>query len=46
VMVSGALSGYLTTRIGGSDPAVFSKVIVVMSAIAFSLALLSARRRR
>ena len=45
VMVSGALSGYLTTRIGGSDPAVFSKVIVVMSAIAFSLALLSARRR-
>ncbi len=42
VMVSGALSGYLTTRIGGSDPAVFSRVVVVMAAITFSLAVWSA----
>ncbi len=43
VMISGALSGYLTTRIGGSDPAVFSRVVVVMSAIALVLALLTVR---
>jgi len=45
VMVSGAVSGYLTTRIGGSDPEVFSRIIIAMSAIALSLALLAARRR-
>jgi len=46
VMISGALSGYLTTRIGGSDPAVFSGVVAVMSAIALVLALLTLLGRR
>lgn len=45
VMISGALSGYLTTKIGGSDPAVFSRVVVVMSVIALVLALLTVALR-
>jgi DHA1 family bicyclomycin/chloramphenicol resistance-like MFS transporter len=45
VMISGALAGYQTTRIGGSSPATFSLVVLVMAALAFVIALAAARRR-
>jgi DHA1 family bicyclomycin/chloramphenicol resistance-like MFS transporter len=45
-MVAGALSGYETTRIGGSSPRTFALVVVVMGTLAFALALGAARRHR
>jgi len=47
-MISGALSGYLTTRIGGTDPRIFALVVTVMGAIAWTVAIATAllRRRR
>ncbi len=47
-MISGALSGYLTTRIGGTDPRIFALVVTVMGAIAWAVAIATAllRRRR
>lgn len=45
VMISGAVAGYATTRIGGSSPATFSLVVVVMAGLAFVIATVAARRR-
>lgn len=47
-MISGALAGYETTRIGGSSATTFAAVVTTMGAIAFVLALCAAglRRRR
>ena len=45
-MVAGAISGYETTRLGGSSPRLFSTVVVVMGSLAFVLALAAARRRQ
>ncbi len=47
-MISGALAGYETTRIGGSSATTFAAVVTVMSAVAFVLAIFAAvlRRRR
>ncbi len=47
-MISGALSGYLTTKIGGSDPQVFALVVTVMGVIAWLVACSAVvlRRRR
>ncbi len=47
-MISGALSGYLTTKIGGSDPRIFALVVTVMGAVAWVVACSAtlARRRR
>lgn len=44
-MIAGALAGYETTRIGGSDPRMFALVAVVMSALAFGLAVVAAALR-
>jgi hypothetical protein len=46
MMISGALAGYETTRIGGSSPETFALVVAVMGALAFVLALAAAARRR
>jgi len=43
-MLAGALAGYATTRIGGSDPHLFSIVVAVMGTLAFGLAVAAARR--
>lgn len=45
VMMSGAAAGYWTTRIGGSDPIVFSRVVSIMTGVAMVLAILSSVRR-
>jgi DHA1 family bicyclomycin/chloramphenicol resistance-like MFS transporter len=45
-MISGAIAGYETTRLGGSSPRVFSLVVAVMGVLAFALALGAAGRRR
>lgn len=45
-MTAGALSGYFTTKIGGSDPRIFALVAMVMGAIAAVLACAAARARR
>jgi len=45
-MISGALSGYLTTKIGGSDPRIFALVVTVMGAIAWVVACATALARR
>jgi DHA1 family bicyclomycin/chloramphenicol resistance-like MFS transporter len=47
-MTAGAIAGYETTRIGGSDPTIFSLVVVVMGTLAFVLAITAAvmRHRR
>ncbi len=45
-MVAGALSGYETTRIGGSSPRLFASVVAVMGTLAFLLAVAAARRYR
>ncbi|HEY5938682.1 MAG TPA: hypothetical protein VIU61_28720, partial [Kofleriaceae bacterium] len=47
-MTAGAIAGYETTRIGGSDPTIFALVVVVMGTLAFVLAITAAvlRRRR
>lgn len=44
-MLAGALAGYATTRIGGSDPHLFSIVVAVMGTLAFGLAVAAARHR-
>ena len=44
-MTAGAISGYVTTRLGGSSPRLFSMVVVVMGSLAFVLAVAAARRR-
>jgi DHA1 family bicyclomycin/chloramphenicol resistance-like MFS transporter len=44
IMVSGAVAGYETTRIGGTSPTMFAIVAGVMSAIALLLAVMAARR--
>lgn len=45
-MTAGALSGYETTRIGGSSPRLFASVVLVMGTLAFLLALGASRRVR
>jgi DHA1 family bicyclomycin/chloramphenicol resistance-like MFS transporter len=45
VMVSGALAGYWATRIGGSDPKVFTLVAVAAAGASFVLALLTVVQR-
>ncbi len=47
-MISGALAGYGTTKLGGSDPQAFAQVVAVMAVVAASFAGLAAwaRRRR
>lgn len=47
-MFSGSLSGYLTTKIGGSDPQIFALVVTVMGAAAWVVACSATllRRRR
>jgi len=47
-MFSGALAGYLTTKIGGTDPRIFALVVTVMGAAAWVVACSAtlARRRR
>lgn len=45
-MTAGALSGYYTTKIGGSDPRIFALVVTVMGVIAAGLALAAAHARR
>jgi DHA1 family bicyclomycin/chloramphenicol resistance-like MFS transporter len=45
-MISGALSGYFTTKIGGSDPRIFALVAMVMGIAAAVLAFAAARARR
>ena len=44
-MTSGALSGYLTTKIGGSDPRIFALVVTVMGAAAWIVACTTALAR-
>jgi DHA1 family bicyclomycin/chloramphenicol resistance-like MFS transporter len=44
-MIAGALSGYETTRLGGSSPRIFVGVVAVMGSLAFLLALAASRRR-
>lgn len=46
VMVAGAISGYETTRIGGSSPRTFALVAAAMGGLAFTLAIAAAVRRR
>jgi MFS transporter, DHA1 family, multidrug resistance protein len=41
-IIAGAIAGYETTRIGGSDPTMFALVALVMGALAFGLAVLAA----
>jgi len=43
-MTSGAIAGYLTTKIGGSSPLVFARVVIAMAAIAFVLAFAATTR--
>ncbi len=45
-MFSGALSGWLTTKIGGSDPKIFAVVVTGMGAVAWVTAGTAALRRR
>ena len=45
-MISGSISGYATTKVGGSDPMVFAIVIGSMGAIVFALAVLAAVLRQ
>jgi DHA1 family bicyclomycin/chloramphenicol resistance-like MFS transporter len=47
-MTAGALAGYGTTKLGGSDPHAFAKVVAVMAVVAAGLAGVAAwsRRRR
>jgi hypothetical protein len=45
-MICGAISGFYTTKIGGSDPQVFALVVTVMGAIAAALAFTTAWARR
>jgi DHA1 family bicyclomycin/chloramphenicol resistance-like MFS transporter len=47
-MTSGATAGYLTTKIGGSDPHAFAQVVAVMAVVAAAIAVTAtwARRRR
>jgi DHA1 family bicyclomycin/chloramphenicol resistance-like MFS transporter len=37
-MISGAIAGYATTKIGGSSPETFAIVVLVMGVLAFALA--------
>lgn len=47
-MIAGALAGYYTTKLGGTDPRLFALVVTVMGALASALACTTAwlRRRR
>lgn len=45
-MTSGALAGYFTTKIGGSDPHAFSRVVAVVGVLAAAVAIVTAVRRR
>ncbi|MBA3542491.1 MAG: MFS transporter, partial [Deltaproteobacteria bacterium] len=44
MMMCGAIAGYLTTKIGGSSPQLFSLVVMVMGLLAFGLTLAVAAR--
>ena len=44
-MTAGAISGYLTTKIGGSDPRIFALVAAVMGAFAAACAYIAAAAR-
>jgi MFS transporter, DHA1 family, multidrug resistance protein len=46
LMISGAVAGYHTTRIGGTSPTIFGLVAGVLSVVALALAVTSAARRR
>ena len=45
-MIAGALAGYETTRIGGSDPQLFARVVATMAVVAAALAWLHAAMSR
>ncbi len=45
-MTAGALAGYGTTKIGGSDPQAFALVVAVMAVVSASIALLTVALRR
>jgi hypothetical protein len=45
-MVCGAVAGYATTRIGGSNPRVFAAVVVVMGTLACMLGFAASRPLR
>jgi hypothetical protein len=45
-MTAGALAGYETTRIGGSDPHLFARVVATMAVVAAALAWLHAALSR
>ena len=45
-MLAGAISGYQTTRIGGSSPSTFALVLLAMGSLAFVLALAATVNRR
>jgi DHA1 family bicyclomycin/chloramphenicol resistance-like MFS transporter len=45
-MIAGAISGYETTRLGGSSPRLFSIVVAVMGPLALVLAVAAVRRAR
>jgi hypothetical protein len=45
-MVTGALAGYETTKIGGSSPRTFAIVVVAMAAAAAALAITAAVLRK
>ncbi|MBL0214992.1 MAG: multidrug effflux MFS transporter [Myxococcales bacterium] len=45
-MTSGALAGYGTTKLGGSDPQAFALVVAVMAVVSASIALLTVALRR
>jgi DHA1 family bicyclomycin/chloramphenicol resistance-like MFS transporter len=43
-MTSGAIAGYVTTKIGGSSPIVFADVVIAMAVLAFVLAFAATTR--
>ena len=45
-MISGAIAGYFTTKIGGSDPKIFALAVVTMGTVAWLLACSTALLRR
>jgi hypothetical protein len=44
-MAAGALSGYVTTKLGGASPRGFAAVLAAMGAVALVLALAASRRQ-
>jgi DHA1 family bicyclomycin/chloramphenicol resistance-like MFS transporter len=44
-MLSGAISGYITTRVGGSSPTTFALVVIATGAVSWLLSLPTAQRK-